>query len=152
MLRKSLKYAGAVLLAGFGVIQFYQPDKSNPRLNPAAKFEAVAHPATEVISVIDRACRDCHSNSTVWPWYSRVAPVSWLIADDVRKGRAHLNFSEWDRLSPEAAKTRLNKACEELKDGGMPLWQYRLIHSEARLSEQEIDNFCKAVSRVELPR
>lgn len=132
-----------VILSAAG-LQLYQPDRSNPPSNPAASFEAVARPAPELADVLRRTCYDCHSNETRWPWYSRVSPVSWLIARDVRRGRARLNFSEWDRLSPQAAQHKLREACEEVRAGEMPLALYRWIHPEARLSATDADPICAA--------
>jgi hypothetical protein len=79
-----------------------------------------------------RACFDCHSNRTNWPWYSVVAPVSWVIQRDVDKGRSQMNFSRWDLSQREA-----RKAPREVLDGEMPLWYYTLAHPEARLSAEE---------------
>jgi hypothetical protein len=130
-----------LLLAG---IQFIQPDRVNPQFDPARSFEAVAQSSPEAVAVVKRACYDCHSDTTFWPWYSRVAPVSWLLAGDVKGGRAHLNFSEWGLLGPDMAKQRLRDACEEVKAGDMPLWQYRLMHSQAKLSAADINAICSA--------
>jgi len=79
-----------------------------------------------------RACADCHSNQTKWPWYSRVAPVSWLVVKDVEQGRSHLNVSEWQRPQKDA-----HEAAEELREGKMPLPLYLPAHPEARLSAAE---------------
>lgn len=141
-MRKILKLAFAVVVLLLIIGQFVQPDRTNPPVNPSASFEAVANPPAEAAAIVKRACYDCHSNTTVWPWYSRVAPVSWLVADDVKEGRAHVNFSEWGLLGPDAALRRLEGVCEEVKGGGMPLWQYRLIHPEARLSDEDVKILC----------
>jgi hypothetical protein len=98
-------------------------------------------------SRVSRACYNCHSNNTVWPWYSRIAPVSWLVADDVKGGRAHLNFSEWGRLGPDVAQRRLQDVCDEVQAGDMPLWQYRMMHPEAKLSAQDVKVLCSATAR-----
>ncbi len=82
--------------------------------------------------LFERACADCHSNRTRWPWYSYVAPVSWLLIHDVQEGRAHFNVSEWDRPQRNA-----KKAAEEVREGEMPLWIYRVAHREARLTAAE---------------
>ena len=82
--------------------------------------------------LFQRACADCHSNRTKWPWYSRVAPISWLIVKDVEQGRSHLNVSEWNRRQKDA-----HEAAEELSDGRMPLPIYLPAHPEARLSAAE---------------
>lgn len=79
-----------------------------------------------------RACADCHSNGTNWPWYSRVAPVSWLVIRDVEEGRSHLNVSEWNRPQKDA-----HEAAEEVREGKMPLPIYLPAHPEARLSAAE---------------
>jgi hypothetical protein len=79
-----------------------------------------------------RACFDCHSNQTVWPWYSNVAPVSWLNQRDVNGGRSHLNFSEWSKPQRHAGH-----AIREIQTGDMPLWFYLPMHSEARLTPEE---------------
>ena len=75
-----------------------------------------------------QACYDCHSNETVWPWYTNIAPMSWLIQRDVDEGREVLNFSEWDRGEMEA-----EEIFEVIREGEMPPRQYTLIHPEARL-------------------
>ncbi len=82
--------------------------------------------------LFSRACADCHSNQTKWPWYSRVAPVSWLVASDVEEGRSKLNVSEWNRPQKNASK-----AAKEVRGGEMPLATYLLAHPEARLSPAE---------------
>jgi hypothetical protein len=79
-----------------------------------------------------RACFDCHSNATTWPWYSRVAPVSWLVQNDVDGGRHHLNFSEWNRPQDNA-----KHVAAEAKTGDMPLWYYLPMHPAARLTDAE---------------
>lgn len=82
-----------------------------------------------------RACYDCHSNETFWPWYSYVAPMSWMIVQDIVKGREVLNFSEW---TPEqAAMLKTEEAVELVSKGQMPLPYYEILHPEASLSEQE---------------
>ena len=144
MLRKTALYSilgVVVLLVG---MQFVQPDRTNPPASAAASFAAVAKPHPETAAILQRACADCHSHETTWPWYSRVAPVSWLVAGDVKQGRAHLNLSEWNFLSPEASMLKLKAACKQVKAGDMPLWQYRLMHPEARLTPADIDKICSA--------
>jgi cytochrome c551/c552 len=79
-----------------------------------------------------RACFDCHSNETVWPWYSNVAPVSWLLARDVNGGRSHLNFTAWDHPQRHA-----KNVAEQVKEGEMPPWFYLPMHPAARLIDAE---------------
>jgi hypothetical protein len=86
-------------------------------------------PRTRELAV--RACFDCHSNETTWPWYSNVAPVSWLVQSDVDEGRDRLNFSEWNR--PQEG----SEAAEIVQEGEMPPFQYKILHGSARLSDRE---------------
>lgn len=139
-----LRYAVVVLGVLFLVAQFVQPEKTNPSTDPSSTFEAVAKPSPQVASLVQRACYDCHSNSTVWPWYSRIAPVSWLVAADVHEGRRKLNFSQWNLLSAEMSRARLQEACEEVREGKMPPWNYRWMHSKARLTGEEVKALCEA--------
>lgn len=112
-------------------IQLVPVDRSNPSVE-------VEVPAPETVrAILRRACYDCHSNETVWPWYSRVAPVSWLIARDVRKGREELNFSTWNRISPRQQAKRLQESAEEVAEGEMPPWFYVCIHRDARLTAED---------------
>jgi len=117
------------LLPAAVLIQFipFGRDHSNP---PATREPAWDSPATR--DLIRRACFDCHSNETVWPWYSHVAPVSWLVQRDVNGGRGHLNFTEWDRPQEHA-----KHVAEQVKQGDMPLWFYLPMHPAAKLSEAE---------------
>jgi hypothetical protein len=132
---------GAVLGA-FVIAQFFQPQRTNPISDPGSSFAAVARPSAEVVSISKRACGDCHSNETVWPWYSKVAPASWLVFQDVQEGRMHLNFSEWNRMGPEMARTRIREVCEEVRKGEMPPWYYLPLHPAARLSQADIGSLC----------
>lgn len=102
------------------------------RTNPPVAADVAAPPA--VATVLRRACYDCHSNETVWPWYSRIAPVSWLVAHDVDEGRDELNFSAWAAYDAAARRKKLKKTVEEVAEGEMPPWYYVLMHREARLS------------------
>lgn len=99
--------------------------------NPAVRKEPSWDcPQTRALAL--RACYDCHSNQTVWPWYSHLAPISWLIQHDVDEGRRELNVSEWDTQQREAAE-----AAKTVQKGEMPPWGYSLIHPHARLSPSE---------------
>ena len=138
-LLKRILLALAAIAVG---IQFAQPDRTNPPSDPAGSFEAVVRPSPRAAAIIQRACQDCHSNQTVWPWYSRVAPMSWLVADDVKEGRAKLNLSEWNRLSPEMSQRRMLAICKEVKEGEMPLWQYRAIHADSKLTASDVSALC----------
>lgn len=117
------------------------------RTNPPVESDIPASPA--VSAVLRRACYDCHSNETVWPWYSRVAPVSWLVAHDVNEGREHVNFSQWNRLTPAKQRETIREVWEEVSEGHMPPAIYLPAHREARLSDldkQALENWAKSVA------
>jgi hypothetical protein len=106
------------------------------RSNPPVETEV---PASEnVRSILKRACYDCHSNESVWPWYSGVAPVSWVVAVDVNAGREELNFSTWNRLSTQQQARKLQESSGKVTDGKMPPWFYVAVHRDAALSAEEI--------------
>jgi len=102
------------------------------RDNLPSEDDISAPPPVE--SILRRACYDCHSSETRWPWYSRVAPISWLIAHHVALGRDEMNFSEWGTYYPATRRRKLEWIERVLREEKMPLWSYRLMHPEARLS------------------
>lgn len=97
-----------------------------------------AHVSPNVLAILKRSCGDCHSEATQYPLYSYVFPVSWLIHNDVTGGREHLNFSRWEQYSTIRQERRLSEIANQVQDGGMPLFQYTLIHRNARLSPDEV--------------
>ena len=99
------------------------------------------HPDTRALAV--RACFDCHSNETVWPWYASIAPVSWLVQHDVDEGRSVLNLSEWDRIQEEAADSS-----ETVREGEMPMATYTWLHPTARLDPVERERLARGLERT----
>jgi hypothetical protein len=126
-MRKRVLQACVVLVLLLVAAQAVRVERTNP---PVARD--VDAPA-DVREILRRACYDCHSHETVWPWYSRVAPVSWLVAHDVREGREELDFSTWDAYPPAKRTKKLRKSMEEVDEGEMPPWSYTLMHPDARL-------------------
>jgi cytochrome c551/c552 len=110
-----------IQLIPFGRTHMNPPETKEPAWN-----------SPETRDLMHRACFDCHSNETVWPWYSNIAPVSWLVQRDVNGGRSHLNFSEWN-LPQKHAKD----VAEQVKEGEMPLWFYLPMHPAAKLTAAE---------------
>ncbi len=92
-----------------------------------------------VRAILERSCQDCHSEATHYPWYSYVAPVSFLIRSDVIHGREHLNLSRWSEYSLQRKERSLSEIANQVKDRDMPLPQYTLIHRNARLSDADVD-------------
>ena len=126
-----VKWAALAFCVAFIAIQLVPVNRTNP--SAQGDFRGSA----EVVSVLRRGCYDCHSNETVWPWYSRVAPASWVIARDVHEGRAALNFSAWNQLSVERQADAMHESWEEVAEGKMPTWFYVALHPEARLSTKD---------------
>jgi cytochrome c5 len=142
MLNQLLKVSLVALTALFIALQFSRPAKTNPASDPALSLQAHAQVPNEVSAIFDRACRDCHSNETNWPWYSRIAPVSWLVADDVRIGRQQLNFSEWGRYNTRQVENKLEEICAVVQAGAMPPKKYTLAHPQAKLSDSDVKAVC----------
>ena len=93
----------------------------------------------QVAAVLSRSCTDCHSGKTVWPWYSYVAPMSWLVERDVRRGRDRMNLSEWHQYTLAQQEKLLADVASAVKNREMPLPQYTLVHHDARLSDTDTD-------------
>ncbi|MFN7967400.1 MAG: heme-binding domain-containing protein [Acidobacteriota bacterium] len=129
--KRIAKWAVALLGIAFIAIQFVPVDRSNPPVE--TEFAVPA----EVRTILRRACYDCHSNETVWPWYSRVAPISWLVASDVQEGRDEMNFSTWNRWSAKKRNRAARKIWEQVKNEEMPLWFYIPLHAESRLTVED---------------
>lgn len=105
------------------------------RDNPPVRTEVSAPP--EVKAILERACYDCHSNRTRWPWYTYVAPVSWLVARDVHKGRREVNFTDWPFFDQDAQDHILSHLVKQVKRHAMPLPIYLTMHPKARLTDQD---------------
>ena len=101
----------------------------------------------EVENILRRACDDCHSDKTRWPWYSNVAPISWFVIDHVDSGRRHVNFSEWlrrDTKNPgEYTRERFQAICRQVQTHTMPLTSYLLMHPGAKLSQDDVEAICE---------
>ena len=142
MLLKILKLSDILHALVFAGVQFVRPARSNPPEVAGRGLEAHARLTPEVETVLRRSCMDCHSNRTEWPWYSDVAPASWLVVDHVNHGRKHLNFSDWARLDREEAAGMLKSICKEAQGGSMPMPSYTLVHRDARLSGDDVKTLC----------
>ena len=127
-------FAGGVLALLAIQLVPYGRDHSNPPVTAEPNWDSAR---TE--ELVRRACYDCHSNEVAWPWYTNVAPVSWLVLSHVEEGRDELNFSEWDR------EQEIDEIVESVVDDEMPLWSYTILHSEARFSDAERDDLIRGL-------
>lgn len=119
-----------IIIALIG-IQFIKVERSNPPVT--ADLNAPA----EIKAILKNSCYDCHSNQTKFPWYSSVAPISWMIADHVKEGRAELNFSDWGKLSYQNKSNLKKKIWEEVNNDKMPLSVYTIVHPTAQIDEMK---------------
>ncbi|MFY9609582.1 MAG: heme-binding domain-containing protein [Blastocatellia bacterium] len=147
---KAMKWSATALLVLFVGAQFVRPARTNPVFDEAKAIHSLVEIAPEVSAILTRACYGCHSNKTEWPWYSKVAPMSWLVISHVNDGRRHLNFSEWENYDRSKAVKKMQEIDEEVRIKAMPLSSYTLLHPEARLSDQErtlISDWARAESK-----
>lgn len=130
----------AALVVVFLVIQLvpYGRDHADPPVTTA-----ISWPDAQSESLIRGACYDCHSNETKWPWFTNVAPMSWLAYNDVQEGRAALNFSESGGEMPEP-----DEMIEAIQEGRMPPPQYKFLHPEARLTAEQRTQVVAAIQQV----
>jgi hypothetical protein len=126
----------------FAAAQLVPVKRDNPPVISEPNWDS---PETHALA--QRACFDCHSNETVWPWYTYVAPASWLAAHDVHEGRGILNFSEWNHPQPGA-----DEIMEVLEEGEMPPSYFLIMHPEARLTPEERDTLAKGLDASVGPR
>jgi hypothetical protein len=115
----------------FAALQAIPVDRTNPPVTHEIQAPA------DVKAILKRACWDCHSNETKWPWYAHVAPASFVVRMHVVDGRKHLNFSEWGGYPPERRAKKQKECGEEVAEGAMPLPPYLALHPEARLSDAD---------------
>jgi hypothetical protein len=126
-----------VLLALLGIASILTAPHASE--NAAAPLLEGAQVPDAVRAAIERSCRDCHSEATRFPWYSYIAPVSWMIRSDVKHGREHLNLSRWSQYSLIRRERCLSEIANQVEDGGMPLPAYTWVHPSAVLSPADID-------------
>jgi len=146
MQRKRKIIVGLLLIALAGSLLAMTQKESQPELNPALRFDVVAKPPSDVAAILHRACYDCHSTETRWPWYSHIPPVSFMIHSDVEHAQAALNFSRWGAESgntPEHASAMLSAVCAAVETGIMPKHDYLIMHPDARLTKSDRDRLCQ---------
>src|SRR5262245_16233416 len=143
---RKLTQAALVLIIVFAAAQFVRPVRANPAIDASRTIQADAGMPGGLGAILDRSCRDCHSNATVWPRAAQVAPLSWLMSSAVAKGRSSVNFSEWTSYSPEQQRLLLSASCREATAGRMP-GLYTMFQPETRLSKEDIATICAAARR-----
>jgi len=148
-MRKPLRIAAivfGVFVLLFATAQLIRPERTNPATNASQTIQAHVGTKSGLVAILNRACRDCHSNETVWSNYTQLAPVSWLVAYGVGQGRKAVNFSEWGAYSPEQQRSLLTVACQDVTSGKMPGSAYTTLYPAARLSAHDVETICAATS------
>ena len=128
------------LLVAFVIIQFFRIDTSNPPVNKGMDFLTIKNTPPELAKAIRTSCYDCHSNESVYPWYSNIQPVAWWLQDHIEEGRKELNFSTFSTYEPKRQAHKLEEAAEQIEKGDMPLESYALGHPEAKLTPEQQKN------------
>lgn len=147
---KRLKQAAVFFVALFAAAQLIRPARANPPTDPTHSIGAGLTASNSLAPILNRSCGTCHSNETVWPWFAQVAPVSWLMAATVNKGRAAINFSEWTAYDPATRHALLVSSCDATSKGTMPGSAWTTLHREAQLSKADIETIC-AAARGDIP-
>ncbi len=136
-MKRKVKLLLLFLLGIFVLLQLFPAEKPIVTMDNPNDLVRSGLVSKEVATIIETSCYDCHSNQTNYPWYSKIAPVSWMLFDHIKEGREHLNFSHWNTLKKEDKMEALDDIIEEVGEGEMPLEPYLIMHGEATLSKHQ---------------
>lgn len=145
-MRRAFTILGVVLVLVVLALQIRQPDRTNPPVDPAQAISRHLTVPDDVAAILERACRDCHSNETRWPLYAYVAPFSWEVAEHVANGRQEMNLSEWGSYDRDTAQDLLTVMCRRARSREMPLPSYARLHRDARLTDADLARLCEWTS------
>ena len=137
MRRKTLRIFLFTLIAIFVLMQAFRPARNSGELHGPQSLAVAHHVPARVEAILQKACYDCHSNRTRYPWYANIQPGGWWMQHHVNEGKQSLNFSEWISYKQEDMPHILEELQEEVVEGGMPLPSYLWIHEDAKLSAAE---------------
>lgn len=144
-MKKKILLALLIILV---LIQFIPALPADYEPAPGQTFQEVHQLPQDVAMILKTACYDCHSHQAKWPWYSKVAPVSFWIGHHVEEGREHLDFSQWATYSAKKADHKLEEVIEEVKEGEMPMDSYTWLHPEANLSPEQVSRLTSYISSL----
>ena len=142
MVKRILQIIALVLFLGFVAIQFSRPDFTNPPINQAETLEVSTQVPENVQKILTRSCNDCHTNATIYPWYSNIQPGASFQKSHIDEGRRKLNFSIWNTNEIGRKRKKLGEICEQVQSKEMPLPSYLWIHRDAKLSDEDIKILC----------
>lgn len=147
-MRRRFKQVAIAFVVVFAAAQLVRPGRANPPTDPHRTIQAQPATAPGLVAVLDRSCGDCHSNNTVWPWYTEIAPLSWLMTYAVNEGRKAVNFSDWTAYTAEQQQTLLAQSCRDVTQGTMP-GAYIWVRPATKLSPQDVQVVCAALGQVQ---
>ena len=136
---KILKTLGVTLLIAFIIAQFFGPERNNGDIKSVNAFLADTKPPAEVKEILLNTCFDCHSDHTRYPWYDKITPVNYWLAEHVNDGKKHFNVSKWNDYSDKKKDHKLDELAEEVEEKEMPLPSYTWTHGDADLSPEQIE-------------
>jgi hypothetical protein len=145
---RRLKVVAVGVVFVFAAAQLVRPKQAHPPTGSSPAVQSPEGMGSALAPILHRGCGDCHSNETAWPWYARVAPLSWLMAKGVTLGRQAVNFSDWAAYSAAHRRTLLAASCNDVSRGAMPGRLWILLHPEARLSPQDVETICAAARQT----
>ena len=138
-MKKIIKLVLLLALVALVIIQFIRPEKNQSSYEAVAAFESELKPSAEVAGILKTNCYDCHSDYTVYPWYSNITPVNYWMENHINHGKGHLNLSKWTEYSVGKKAHKMEEIIELVESRSMPLSSYTWGHSDAKLSQEQID-------------
>jgi hypothetical protein len=129
-------------------IQFIPVEENKSDTFSKDDFILTTNPPEDIGKLLKNSCYDCHSNTSKYPWYDKIAPVSWWVADHIDHAKGELNFSEWDTYTPKKKKHKLEEIVEETFEGEMPLKSYLWMHGDAKLSDEQLKQLKQWISTM----
>lgn len=145
---RRLKQAALIVVVVFAAAQIIRPSRANPPTDASRTIQAHIGTTNGLVAVLDRSCGDCHSNNTVWPWFTEIAPLSWIMAYSVNEGRKAVNFSEWAGYTGDQQQTLLARSCSSVSNGMMP-GVYTWVRPQTKLTPQDIEVVCAALGQTQ---
>jgi Haem-binding domain len=138
-----IRRATVAIAAAFLLSQLIPVNRGNPKVDPSQTLYATEKVPPAVKATFDRSCQNCHSNQTAWPWYSYIAPASWVIAHDVHQARKTMNLSEWGSYTTKKREEKLEDICDQVTNGDMPDPKYALFHRSSKIGPDERAAVCQ---------
>ncbi|MCK5442645.1 MAG: heme-binding domain-containing protein [Maribacter sp.] len=145
---KIIKKIALAVLIVLIAMQFYRPKKNSTQGNHTITFITETNPSPEIKKLLESSCYNCHSNNTKYPWYNDIAPISYWLANHIKEGKGHLNFSEWEGYSSKKKDHKLEEVIEVMDEEVMPLREYTWTHKEAKLLNDQRSSIIEWAKRT----